>query len=99
MRRPCSMKSLPETIIEHSILLPEEGVLAPKEFLHLASRAAVDQAFSRLTKVGRLMLVSRGLYVAPIIGRFGKRSPATAKVISAPFLKEKPLQNRSLQHK
>lgn len=81
------MKSLPETIIELSILLPEGGVLAPKEFLHLASRAAVDQAFSRLTKGGKLIRISRGLYVAPVTGRFGKRSPATAKVISALALK------------
>lgn len=77
------MKSLPETIIEHSRLLPEGGILAPKEFLHLASRAAVDQAFSRLAKGGELMRVSRGLYVAPVTGRFGKRAPATEKVISA----------------
>ncbi|MBW6123172.1 hypothetical protein KZ843_09775 [Pseudomonas aeruginosa] len=77
------MKSLPETIIEHSRLLPEGGVLAPKEFLHLASRAAVDQAFSRLAKGGELMRISRGLYVAPVAGRFGKRAPATEKVISA----------------
>lgn len=77
------MKSLPETIIEHSRFLPEGGILAPKEFLHLASRAAVDQAFSRLAKGGELMRVSRGLYVAPVTGRFGKRAPATEKVISA----------------
>lgn len=29
------------------------------------------------------MRVSRGLYVAPVTGRFGRRAPATEKVISA----------------
>jgi Family of unknown function (DUF6088) len=72
-----TMKSLPETIVEHCRLLPEGGILAPNEFLHLASRAAVDQAFSRLAKGGELMRISRGLYVAPVTGRFGKRAPAT----------------------
>ena len=77
------MKSLPAAIIEHSRLLPEGGILAPNEFLHLASRAAVDKAFSRLAKGGELMRISRGLYVAPVTGRFGKRAPATEKVVSA----------------
>ena len=77
------MKSLSAAIIEHSRLLPEGGILAPNEFLHLADRASVDQAFSRLAKGGELMRISRGLYVAPVTGRFGKRAPATEKVISA----------------
>ncbi|MFC5699637.1 DUF6088 family protein [Pseudomonas sp. GCM10022186] len=77
------MKTLPETILERSRLLPEGGVLMPKEFLNLGSRAAVDQAFSRLAKAGQLMRVSRGLYVAPITSRFGKRAPATEKVVSS----------------
>lgn len=77
------MKSLPAAIIEHSRLLPEGGILAPNEFLHLASRAAVGKAFSRLAKGGELMRISRGLYVVPVTGRFGKRAPATEKVVSA----------------
>ncbi|HHI4105398.1 TPA: DUF6088 family protein [Pseudomonas aeruginosa] len=58
------MNSVPQAILERSRLLPEGGVLAPKEFLHLGSRAAVDQAFSRLTKSGVLLRVTRGLYAA-----------------------------------
>ncbi|WP_339733506.1 DUF6088 family protein [uncultured Pseudomonas sp.] len=87
------MKSLSAAIIEHSRLLPEGGILAPNEFLHLADRASVDQAFSRLAKGGELMRISRGLYVAPVTGRFGKRAPATEKVISAIAI-EKPSGNR-----
>ncbi|MGB4074150.1 DUF6088 family protein [Pseudomonas sp.] len=77
------MKTLPETILEHGKLLPEGGVLAPKDFLNFSSRAAVDQAFSRLVRAGQLMRISRGIYVAPIASRFGQRAPSTDKVVAS----------------
>lgn len=77
------MTKLPESIRTHARSLPEGGVLSPKEFLHLGSRAAIDQAFSRLTTSGELLRVSRGIYVAPVLSRFGKRSPSPEKVAQA----------------
>ena len=77
------MITLPESILLYAHALPEGGVLSPKEFLHLGSRAAVDQAFSRLTRAGRLLRVARGTYVAPVSGRFGARAPAPDKVVRA----------------
>lgn len=77
------MKTLPESILEYSRRLPEGGMLNAKDFLHLGTRAAVDQALSRLAKVGLLIRAARGLYVAPVSGPLGKRAPATAKVVSA----------------
>lgn len=77
------MNTLPETILLHVRALPEGGVLSPKEFLHLGSRAAVDQAFSRLTKEGKLLRVARGIYVAPVSSRFGTRAPAPEKVVES----------------
>jgi len=77
------MNTLPETILRHAQSLPEGGVLSPKEFLHMGSRVAVDQAFSRLNKAGKLMRVARGTYVAPVSSRFGSRAPAPAKVVKA----------------
>lgn len=77
------MKTLPELILEHSRRLPEGGMLTPKEFLHLGSRAAVDQALSRLAKVGQLIRAARGLYVAPTTGALGKGTPAMEKVVCA----------------
>ncbi|WGX14300.1 DUF6088 family protein [Pseudomonas aeruginosa] len=58
-------------------------MLAARDFLHLGSRAAVDQAFSRLAKAGLLIRVLRGLYVAPVTSRFGTRAPALEKVVQA----------------
>lgn len=75
--------TLPESILQHAQSLPEGGVLSPKEFLHVGSRVAVDQAFSRLVKAGKLLRVARGTYVAPVSGRFGTRPPAPGKVIKA----------------
>jgi len=77
------MPKLPAAILSHAQTLPEGGVLSPKEFLHLGSRAAVDQALSRLTKEGKLLRVARGTYVAPVSSRFGTRAPAPEKVVQA----------------
>lgn len=77
------MNTLPETILQQARSLPEGGVLSPKEFLHLGSRSAVDQAFSRLAKTGKLLRVARGAYAAPVSSRFGSRAPAPEKVVKA----------------
>jgi hypothetical protein len=77
------MNTLPETIQQRGRALSEGGVLSPKEFLHLGSRPAVDQAFSRLAKAGKLLRVARGAYVVPVSSRFGSRAPAPEKVVRA----------------
>jgi hypothetical protein len=77
------MNTLPESIVLHAQSLAEGGVLSPKEFLHLGSRSAVDQAFSRLTKEGKLLRVGRGTYVTPVSSRFGTRAPAPEKVVES----------------
>ncbi|MCY1206378.1 hypothetical protein D9M72_179470 [compost metagenome] len=77
------MNTLPETILQQAQSLPEGGVLSPKEFLHLGSRAAVDQAFSRLAKAGKLLRVARGAYAVPVASRFGARAPSPEKVVQA----------------
>lgn len=77
------MTKLPESILLQAQSLPEGGVLSPKEFLHLGSRAAVDQALSRLTKQGKLLRVARGTYVTPVSSRFGTRAPSPEKVVHA----------------
>ena len=77
------MNTLPKTILQQARSLPEGGVLSPKEFLHLGSRSAVDQAFSRLAKTGKLLRVARGAYAAPVFSRFGSRAPAPEKIVKA----------------
>lgn len=77
------MKTLPESILEHSLRLPEGGLLSAKEFLHLGSRAAVDQALSRLARAGQLIRATRGLYLAAITDQGKYVAPAMDKVVSA----------------
>lgn len=77
------MSTIPRSILSHAESLPEGGLVSPKEFLHLGSRAAVDQAFSRLTKEGKLLRLGRGIYVTPVSSRFGTRAPAPEKVVQS----------------
>ena len=81
--RGALVNTLPETILLHAKSLSEGGILSPKEFLHLGSRAAIDQALSRMTKKGKLLRVGRGTYVTPIYSRFGTRAPAPEKVVAS----------------
>lgn len=77
------MSSLAQAILSAALALPEGGLLSPKEFLHLGSRAAVDQTLSRLTREGQLLRVGRGTYARPVQSRFGTRPPSTQTVVQA----------------
>lgn len=77
------MSHLAENILSAAQSMPEGGLLSPKEFLHLGSRAAIDKTLSRLAQEGQLMRVGRGAYVAPHTGRFGERPPSTEAVVNA----------------
>jgi hypothetical protein len=83
------MKSLAETILEQSESRPEGDIVSPREFLHLASRSAVSKVFSRLVKGEQLIRICRGLYVVPVVSRFGKRPPSTTSVLNALASKSK----------
>jgi hypothetical protein len=77
------MSQLAQSILSQAQSLPEGGLLSPKEFLHLGSRAAIDQTLSRLAREGKLLRVGRGAYSLPVLGRFGVRPPSTEAVVEA----------------
>ena len=77
------MPSSPEQIMTYAATLPKGSLLHPKVLLHLGTRAAIDQALSRLVKKGMLMRVCHGIYVCPVETRFGLRPPAVEKVIAS----------------
>jgi hypothetical protein len=77
------MQVLADQIMERASTLPEGAPIAAKSLLHLGSRAAVDQALSRLVRRGRLMRAGRGVYMRPLEGRFGLRPPSVEKVVRA----------------
>jgi hypothetical protein len=70
-------------VINQAGKAPEGVPVAAKELLHLGTRADVDQTLSRLVRRGSLIRVDRGLYVRPVMGRFGVRPPEPAKVVQA----------------
>lgn len=75
------MPAVAEKILSHAKTLPEGALISAKEFLHLGSRAAVDQALKRLQERKELMRLGRGVYVRPVKTRFGTRAPAAEKVV------------------
>lgn len=77
------MSQLAQSILSQAQSLPVGGLLSPKEFLHLGSRAAIDQTLCRLARDGKLLRVGRGAYALPIQGRFGVRPPSTESVVEA----------------
>ena len=77
------MPSLPSQIMSHAAESPEATLLCPSALLHLGSRAAIDQALSRLARKGDLMRVCQGVYVRPVQTRFGLRAPSIDKLLSS----------------
>jgi hypothetical protein len=72
-----------ERILEHAQKLPEGTLLSAREFLHLGSRAAVDQSLKRLTEKKQLLKLYHGVYVRPVETKFGTRAPEPAKVMES----------------
>lgn len=77
------MQRLTEQILAHAAGLPEGAPLAAKSLLHLGNRAGVDQALSRLAERGQLIRVGRGVYLRPVVSRFGTRAPSVEQAVEA----------------
>ena len=71
------MERLTTQIINAIQQTPEGTLVRATGFLHLGSRAAIDQSLARLVKRSVLMRVGRGIYVLPVETRFGKLAPST----------------------
>jgi hypothetical protein len=60
------------------------AVFTPRQFAHLGTRAAVDQALSRLQRSGKIRRLTRGIYEFPKIHpRIGVLSPSPEAVAKA----------------
>ena len=84
------MQTVAEKILSEAKTLQEGALISAKEFLHLGSRAAVDQALKRLKERKELMPLYRGVYVRPVKTRFGTRAPAAEKVVERIAATRKP---------
>lgn len=77
------MQRLTESILEYARHLPEGTPVAAKSLLHLGNRAALDQALSRLAERGQLLRAGRGVYLMPVMTRFGQRAPSVEQAVEA----------------
>ncbi len=75
------------------------SVFTPRQFAHLGTRAAVDQALSRLQRSGRIRRLTRGVYEFPKIHpRIGVLSPSPEGVAKA-MAERTGAESRSLEQR
>src|SRR5262245_14325576 len=78
------MPSVPDQIRARIQAAGPGSVHVPADFLNLGSRAAVDQALTRLTRAGTLRRLARGVYDWPSQHpRLGLLSPSLPRVAAA----------------
>src|SRR5882762_4862244 len=59
-------------------------IFTPKQFAHLSTRAAIDQALSRLQRTGQIRRLARGVYEFPKVHpKIGVLSPSPEAVAKA----------------
>jgi predicted transcriptional regulator of viral defense system len=75
------MERLTEIILKKTNALPEGAPVSAKMLLHLGTRPAIDQSLSRLVRRGKLLRAGRGVYVSPVVTRFGSSAPLVEKLI------------------
>lgn len=84
MARPKSTKSLESRILARMKGGKKQAVFASLQFLDLGSRAAVDQALSRLCRAASIERAGRGLYHLPRSNSlFGKLGASTDEIVKA----------------
>ena len=69
------MHGLAKTILSRAAGYPEGTPLGNGMFLDLGSRAAINQALLHCFHKRELLRVARGMYVAPVVNRFGSSAP------------------------
>jgi hypothetical protein len=69
------MKELTKAITAELAKMPEGTPVTAAAFLHLSDREPVSRTLCALAKCGEVFRVSRGVYVATIISRFGRQGP------------------------
>jgi hypothetical protein len=77
------MERIPQMIMTKVRKLPEGTPIHAKMLLGLGSRAAIDQALSRLHRQAQIIRMGRGMYVLPVKNQFGERAPTPQKVVEA----------------
>jgi hypothetical protein len=75
------MESLADTILEKAGRLPEGSPFSASTFLDLGTKPAIRSTLSRLVRAQKLLRVGRGIYVVPVVSRFGSSAPSAHRFI------------------
>ena len=69
------MQELTKAIATDISCRPEGAPITAAAFLHLGNRPAVSRALRALAKEGVILRAAHGVYLAPVVSRFGRHAP------------------------
>jgi hypothetical protein len=75
------MESLTEDILTRAGGLAEGTLVSSKTFSDLGTKPAIRNAVMRLLLSQKLLRVGRGIYVMPVVSRFGRSAPSAHRFI------------------
>ena len=75
------MESLTDTILTRARRLPEGTPVSVVTFLDLGTKPAIRSALLQLLKAQKLFRVGRGIYVVPVVSRFGSSAPSAHRFL------------------
>lgn len=75
------MASLIEDILTRAGGLAEGTPVSSRTFLDLGTKPAIRNALLRLLRSQKLLRVGRGIYVVPVVSRFGSSAPSAHRFI------------------
>ncbi len=75
------MDFLAETILARAGQLAEGTPVSTGTFLDMGTRRAIRNALLRLLRTQKLLRVGRGMYVVPVVTRFGSCAPAAHRFV------------------
>jgi hypothetical protein len=70
------MKGLTKTILSRAAGLAKGTPLSNEMFLDIGSRAGINQSLLQCVRKHELLRVARGIYVLPVVSRFGSSAPS-----------------------
>jgi hypothetical protein len=75
------MESLADTILERAGKLPEGTPVSASTFLDLGTEPAIRSALLRLVRTQKLLRITTGIYVVPVVSRFGRSAPSVHRLV------------------
>jgi hypothetical protein len=75
------MEFLADTILERAGRLPEGTPVSVSTFSDLGTKPAIRSTLLRLVRAQKLLRVGRGIYVVPVVSRFGSSAPSAHRCV------------------